>query len=135
TCLTGAGGDFPSGLGGSGGAVLSIIDPNFRYLQDRIYKIRDNASFQNLGLAGALGISTCNGADGGPNGNGVNCGNPNDHKRNPTRDYVTFTAHTNIDVYLMVDNRGGTGPGNDPGWIFVAPPLPAVGWVDTFETL
>lgn len=100
--------DFPDGIGGSGNTQFTIIDGNFKYYIDRDYYIlpisesSENArTFGAFGFEGALGIATCNGnSDYGPY---------SQHKHYTGTDYITFTAHTDIDVYVMYDTRGGTG--------------------------
>jgi hypothetical protein len=111
--------DFPSGIGGSGSAVFSRIDENFKYYQDRDYFIRpvsesaeNTATFAALGLEQSLGIATYNYTD------------PlypvEEHKQYTGNDYIVFTAHTDIDLYLMYDTRGGTDrydTSQDAPWI------------------
>ncbi len=111
--------DFPSGIGGSAGAVFTILDENFKYYKDRDYFIKPvsqspyNAStFAAYGFEQAVGISTCNG--------GSDCGTYNQHKLYAGDDYIVFTAHTNLDVYLMYDTRGGANRDDnsqDAPWI------------------
>ncbi len=111
--------DYPSGIGGSSNAQFTIVDENFKYYQDRDYFIRplsesteNTQTFNDLGFEGALGISTFNGtAPAEPQEN---------HKHFTGVDYITFTAHTDIDVYVMYDTRGGTGLGDysqDASWL------------------
>jgi hypothetical protein len=101
--------DFPSGIGGTGSTEFTIIDSNFKYYRDRDYYIlspdesTENArTFGDLGFEGALGIATCNGDSA--------CGPQSQHKLYTGENYISFTAHTDIDVYVMYDTRGGTGP-------------------------
>jgi Bacterial TSP3 repeat len=113
--------DFPGGPGGTGSAVFSLVDANFRYYRDRpLYTIQDTPTFQALGFRNSLGISTCNG------GVAPCTGNP-DHKFYAGLNYITFVAHTNIDVYVMYDSRGaGNGTSaNDATW------LKGPGWIET----
>jgi len=105
--------DFPLGLQGSGNAEFSTIDLDFRYYQDRNYYIRpvsesanNTAVFQTYGFEGALGISTCNG--------GSPCGPQSAHKLYAGDDYITFTAHVDLDVYVMYDDRGA---GAEADWL------------------
>lgn len=101
--------DFPSGIGGSGGARFMAVDISSTYYQDRNYKIDASSSqtintFNNLGFRNALGISTCNGGSGAGSVTGINCLNSDTaaaHKFNTQTDYISFTAHTNLDVYLI----------------------------------
>ncbi len=114
------GDDFPGGIGGTAGAQFTVVDANFKYYQDRNYYIQANADFADLGFAGALGIATCNG--------GSPCGPQNAHKLYTGGSYIDFTAHAPLDVYVMYDSRGGTGPGDTSQ---DAPWLAARGFVDT----
>jgi hypothetical protein len=114
--------DFPSGIGGSGSAVFSRIDENFKYYQDRDYFIRpvsesaeNTATFAALGLEQSLGIATYNYTD------------PlypvEEHKQYTGDDYIVFTAHTDMDLYLMYDTRGGVDrfdTSEDAPWIAAA---------------
>ncbi|MBI3395231.1 MAG: beta-propeller fold lactonase family protein, partial [Spirochaetia bacterium] len=112
SCITS---DYPGGIGGSAGAQLTTIDAGFRYLKDRNYYIVQDSNFQDLGFSQALGVATCNGDS--------SCGTFEQHKLNQGQDYVNFTAHTNIDVYLMYDSRGGTNLADasaDAPWIAAA---------------
>jgi hypothetical protein len=100
--------DFPSGIGGTGGTEFTVIDSNFKYYKDRDYFIMsaddsaENAkTFADLGFEGALGIATCNGDSA--------CGPQSQHKLYEGDNYINFTAHADIDVYVMYDTRGGTG--------------------------
>jgi hypothetical protein len=111
--------DFPDGIGGSGNAVFTIVDENFKYYQDRDYYIRSvfesgvNAvTFAELGFSQALGISTINGNS--------PLGPFSDHKHYEGDDYIVFIAHTDIDVYVMYDTRGGVDiydTSEDAPWI------------------
>ncbi len=100
--------DFPSGIGGSGGAAFMSVDLHSMYYQDRNYIIDGNdfgtaSAFQNLGLRNSLGVSTCNGGLGVGSVGGIKCQNADlesAHKFNTGTDYIHFTAHTNLDVYL-----------------------------------
>ena len=90
--------DFPAGIGGSGNAVFSRIDENFKYYRDRDYFIRpfsqsaeNTITFAALGLEQALGISTINGNS--------PLGPFSEHKQYSGDDYIVFTAHTDIDIY------------------------------------
>ena len=72
--------DFPSGIGGSGGAAFMSVDLHSMYYQDRNYIIDGNDSetvntFTNLGLRNSLGISTCNGGLGVGSVGGIKCQN------------------------------------------------------------
>ena len=116
--------DFPAGIAGNtpGSAEFMLVDENFKYYKDRNYIIKpfasspDNAAtFAALGFSGAMGIATCNG--GGTNG----CGSQPQNKLYTGTNYINFTAHMNLDVYLMYDTRGGGGrnlnTSNDAPWI------------------
>ncbi len=114
--------DYPAGIGGSAGASFSSVDFNFRYYQDRNYEVEnaavspDNATtFAALGFENALGIATCNG--------GGACGPTAQHKHYAGDDYINFTAHANLDVYVMYDSRAGAG--GEADWLRTAP------WVNT----
>ncbi|MCR9145038.1 MAG: LruC domain-containing protein [bacterium] len=114
--------DLSNPLGGSGGAVFSTVDLGFKYYKDRNYTIEDPimsptnaATFAALGFEQALGVSTCNGSG--------FCGPAANHKFETGNNYITFTAHTDIDVYVMYDNRGG-GAG-DASWLLTPD------WTDT----
>ncbi len=100
--------DFPSGIGGNGAAGFTEIKSTFAYYKDRDYYIvspsvssENAATFTEFGFEGALGLSTCNGNS--------DCGTFNQHKLYTGTDYIRFKAHTDIDVYVMYDTRGGTG--------------------------
>ncbi len=115
--------DFPSGIGGTGGALFTVVDTDFKYYQDRSYTInRTGGSFDKLGFNGALAISTCNGDS--------TCGSFAKHKMNTGTNYIQFTAHTNIDLYLMYDTRGGTDQYDDTQ---DAPWIKGSGFVNTGE--
>lgn len=115
--------DFPSGMSGSAGAEFTIVDTDFKYYRDRGYTIdRTGGSFDALGFNGALGISTCNGDS--------FCGSFANHKLNSGTNYIQFTAHTNIDLYLMYDTRGGAHLYDDTR---DAPWIKASGFVNTGE--
>jgi hypothetical protein len=111
--------DYPEGIGGSAGAVFTVVDEGFKYYQDRDYFIKpisqstvNDNTFQDLGLYQALGISPCNG--------GSPCGPFNAHKHYNGTDYIVFTAHTDMDVYLLYDTRGGVDmydTSEDAPWI------------------
>jgi alpha-tubulin suppressor-like RCC1 family protein len=111
SCITA---DYPSGIGGSGQAVLSTVSSAFKYYRDRDYFIKPlsgtGASAENvitfnaLGLENSLGIATCNGFSGAAT---FDCGPANNHKLFSGNSYVEFTAHEDIDLYLMYDTRGG----------------------------
>ena len=116
--------DYPDGIGGSGEAAFTVVDENFKYYQDRDYFIKPAAdsttnaeTFALLGIDQALGIATYNG-DYPPK---YVTGRPQaDHKLYTGENYIVFTAHTDLDVYLMYDTRGGTGiedTSNDAPWI------------------
>lgn len=110
---------FPDGIAGNSGAVFSLMDESFTYYQDRHYYIvpasesQTNATtFAELGLDGSVGISTFNG---GSTGRPVS-----DHKHNTGLDCIRFTAHQDLDVYVMYDTRGGTGSedtSEDAEWV------------------
>jgi hypothetical protein len=111
--------DYPGGIGGSGNAVFTLIDENFKYYRDRDYFIKpteeseqNRVTFSALGFARALGISTIN-------GNSL-LGTFSEHKRYAGTDYIVFTAHTDLDVFLMYDTRGGEGihdTSSDAPWL------------------
>ena len=103
--------DYPSGIAGSCGALFTVIDENFKYYQDRDYYILPTASsannqttFNALGFFGALGIATINGYS----GSGINLGPESANKLYTGSNYIVFTAHQALDVYVMYDTRGGT---------------------------
>lgn len=85
-----------------------FVDLHSMYYQDRNYIIDGNDSetvntFNNLGLRNSLGVSTCNGGLGVGSVGGIKCQNADlesAHKFNTGTDYIHFTAHTNLDVYL-----------------------------------
>lgn len=107
--------DYPSGIGGSAGARLTTVDGGFRYLGDRNYHVIQDQNFADLGFSQALAVATCNGDSA--------CGTFNQHKLNEDADYIIFTAHANIDLYLMYDTRGGADlndTSNDAPWIAAA---------------
>lgn len=108
--------DYPSGISGSAGAVFTIVDTDFKYYKDRTYTInRTGGDFDTLAFNGALAISVCNGNS--------PCGTYGQHKQFTGSNYIQFTAHTNIDLYLMYDTRGGTGlfdTSRDAPWIAAA---------------
>lgn len=107
--------DYPNGLSGSANAQFTTIDRNFRYYQDRDYYIVPDADFDALGFSQALGIATCNG--------GSACGPFSAHKHYQGSNYISFTAHTDIDLYVMYDTRGGgsrTDDSSDAAWIAAA---------------
>ena len=114
TCLAQ---DYPGGPGGSGQTVFSLVDVNFRYYQDRDYIILANQDFEDLGFRQAIGIATCNG--------GAACPTPSGHKLFTGENYIQFTAHADIDLYIMYDTRGGNGTflerradtGQDAPWL------------------
>lgn len=113
--------DFPSGISGSAGAEFTIVDTDFKYYKDRMYTIdRTGGSFDTLGFNGALGISVCNGNS--------PCGTFAQHKQFTGTNYIQFTAHTNIDLYLMYDTRGGVTLADDSR---DAPWIQASGFVNT----
>ena len=82
--------DYPGGIGGSAGALLTVLGGGFRYLRDRNYYVVADQTFSDLGFEQALGAATCNGDS--------TCGTFADHKLNEGSDYVLFTAHANIDA-------------------------------------
>ncbi len=107
---------FPSGIGGSGGLSPTFIDANFRYYADRNYTIVPTPDFGAMGFENSLGIATCNGGVGG-------CGAVSAHKHYTGTAYISFTANQDLDIYIMYDSRGGTGPNDDSKdapWISVA---------------
>ncbi len=113
--------DFPSGISGSAGAEFTIVDTDFKYYKDRLYTIdRTGGSFDALGFNGALAISVCNGNS--------TCGTFAQHKQFTGSNYIQFTAHTNIDLYLMYDTRGGATLADDSK---DAPWIQASGFVNT----
>ncbi len=114
--------DFPGGIGGSGAARFTVVDANFKYYQDRNYYIHPTGGFANLSFEGALGVATCN-------GNSF-CGPQSAHKLFTGNDYIDFNAPRAVDVYLMYDTRGGSGPtdtSQDAPWIA------ALGFTNTGE--
>ncbi len=108
--------DCPTGICGEGQAVFTVVDENFKYYQDRTYFIRpftnpldpeyssvNQITFNALGFDQALGIAT-NNAD----------------KFNSNPDYIVFTAHMDLDVYVLYDTRGGADQydtSNDAPWL------------------
>lgn len=93
---------------------FTVIDSYFKYLQDRDYLFDNPAMIQAMGFEQALAIATCNG--GGDN----SCGTIPNHKQYTGANYLTFTAHTNIDVYVMYDTRGMADPtdnSQDAPWL------------------
>lgn len=119
--------DYPSGIGGTAGAEFSTINTTFRYYADRDYTIlptgassTNATTFAALGFAQAVGIATCNGDS--------SCGSAADHKLYTGDGYLDFTAHTDLDVYVMYDSRGGSGVGDTSD---DAPWLGAAGFADT----
>ncbi len=124
--------DYPSGLGGTPGPTFSVIDVNFKYYVDRAFYIVPNQDFTDLGFSQALAISTCNGAS--------SCGTQPNHKLYNGTDYIHFTAHMPMDVYLMYDTRGGTNKydnSKDAAWLFDGPnPFAAMGrFIETTDTV
>ncbi|MCR9141644.1 MAG: hypothetical protein NXI24_05280 [bacterium] len=112
--------DFPGGIGGSASATFAIVDENFKYYQDRNYLLESAGAFHDLGFAGSLGIATCNG--------GGACGPTGAHKQYTGANYINFTAHIDLDLYIMYDSRGGSDindDSNDAAW------LAADGFVNT----
>ncbi len=108
-CLAG---DYPGGIGGSAGAQFTVLGAGFRYLKDRNYTVVQDQTWSDLGFEQAVGVATCNGDS--------ECGTFAQHKLNTGTDYVVFTAHTNLDVYLMYDTRGGANlndTSRDASWI------------------
>ncbi|MCB1320766.1 MAG: hypothetical protein KDK34_10970 [Leptospiraceae bacterium] len=104
--------DYPGGVGGSGAATFMTVGPDFQYYLDRDYRVVRNAALDSLGFEDAIGIATCN-------GNSF-CGPFNDHKTYTGTDYIQFNAHTDLDVYIMYDTRGGANindDSNDAAWI------------------
>ncbi len=109
---------FPSGIGGTAGASFTIIGDGFKYYKDRDYYIKpitsgsNLATFNALGLDGALAIATCNGnSEYGPE---------SAHKTYTGSNYISFTAHTDLDVYVLYDTRGGGNKFNisrDAPWL------------------
>lgn len=106
-------------ISGNGNAQWTTFGLNFKYYKDRNYTITSNGDFYELGLNKSLGIATCNG--GAPQSGSDFCGNIEDHKLNTNLDYITFTAETNLDVFVMYDSRGS----QDASW-FVSD-----GWINT----
>lgn len=108
--------DYPSGIGGNSGASFQTVGSNFKYYRDRDYYIIPSADFLSLGFEQAVGISTCN-------GNSF-CGTFAQHKNYAGTAYIEFTAHTDLDLYLMYDTRGGANladNSNDAQWILSDP--------------
>jgi hypothetical protein len=111
--------DFPAGIGGSGNAVFTVVGESYTYYRDREYYIRpldtsavNTNTFDALGLHGALGIATVNG--------GRSLGSFADHKRYTGDDYIVMDAHLDLDVYVLYDTRGGSGPDDysqDAPWL------------------
>ncbi|HOV15181.1 MAG TPA: carboxypeptidase regulatory-like domain-containing protein, partial [Spirochaetota bacterium] len=96
-------------------------DANFKYYRDRDYYIKPITSGQNLatfnalGLKGSMAIATCNG--------GSIYGTEAEHKTYTGLDYITFTAHMDIDLYLMYDTRGGNNRNDiskDAPWLIAS---------------
>jgi len=108
--------DQPNGVGGSGGAsgvIFSTIGANFNIYRDRNVTVQRNNAFTALGFEQAVAIATCRG------GTGV-CGPRNQHSQFTGTSYISFTAHTNLDVYVMYDSRGGASlldTTNDAAWL------------------
>ncbi len=112
--------DFPSGIAGSGNAIFSVIDENLRVYQD-VYSSRiksvtasveNSRTFAALGLKQALGVATKLGkySDNSIYSHGLFTG----------EDYIIFTAHKDIDIYLMYDAQGGGDKFNtsrDAAWL------------------
>ncbi|MCE9499880.1 MAG: fibronectin type III domain-containing protein, partial [Leptospira sp.] len=126
--------DFPSGIGGHGGAKFTTVDLAAMFYQDRNYVFDSTAgaptfnAFNNFGFRNALGISPCNGGAGGGSVGGITCQNadfPADHKFYPGNDYIVFTAHTNLDVYVIFEDIP-----NIPTWL-----KPAAGFVYTGQKM
>jgi cysteine-rich repeat protein len=120
---------FPDGIGGTGNATFARIDESFRYYIDRDYYLvpvlesaQNARTFADLGLDGSVGIATFNGGS---------VQEPfSNHKHYTGTDYIVFEAHMNLDLYLMYDGRGGTGPedtSQDAPWIATA------GFTDTID--
>ncbi len=95
--------ECPTGICGTGQATFTVVDENFTYYQDRRYFIRpysdplhenysaaNEATFNALGFSQTLGIST-----------------KYLDRYNSDLDYIVFTAHTDLDVYVLYDSRGG----------------------------
>jgi len=122
--------DYPSGLGGSGNAVFSLIVDGYLYYQDRDYTIaplalspNNTTTFAALGFEGAMGISTQDGVLGPP-------ADPlHLHKYYTGNNYITFTALRDLDVYVMYDTRGGINRFDDSQ---DTPWLAAYGFTTTF---
>jgi hypothetical protein len=123
--------DFPgpNPLGTKSGAMFMTVDLNSRYYQDRNYIFDGTDSttintFNNLGFNNALGISVCNGGIGVGSVGGINCQTNNSsgsHKDNTIdNDYITFIAHTNLDLYLIYYDTA-----------IIAPWVNASGFMDT----
>ena len=112
--------DLPGGLGGTGAAVLTTMGDGHKFYQDRSYRIKADAVFEDLGFEGALGIATCNG--------GGECGTFVDHKDFEGGGYISFTAHTDLDIYLMyaAGSRADASDGSED-----APWLTASGFANT----
>jgi len=109
---------FPLGIGGTGETSFTIIGDGFKYYKDRDYYIKSITSgfnlitFTALGLDGALAIATCN-------GNSV-YGPESAHKTYTGSNYISFTAHIDLDVYVLYDTRGGgnkSNISNDAPWL------------------
>jgi hypothetical protein len=110
--------DFPNGIEGTSGtsARFMTVDENLKIYRDSSTRIMTNSlenqmSFDSLGLAGSLGVSTCN-----------NCAAPETHRLYSGQEYIRFKAHMDLDVFLMYDTRAGgklknTVTANDPSWI------------------
>ena len=114
---------FPDGIGGSGGARFALIDESFRYYLDRDYyllpagtgpgeSVVNQRTFDALGLDGSVGIATYNGGS---------AEQPfSAHKHFSGTLYIDFVAHMDLDLYLLYDTRGGTGPedtSKDASWL------------------
>ncbi len=129
--------DFPSGIEGSGGTQFTIIEPYFKYYQDRNYYIvplaqstENTRTFNELGFHRAMGIATCNG--------GGACGPANTHKTYTGDDYIVFKAHRDLDVYLMYDTRGGVSyddKSGDAPWITAGGFVPTDYYLETTDAV
>ena len=103
--------DYPSGIDGSGNAVFTVFDENYTYYQDRDFYVKpinesveNTGTFNNLGLHQSLAIATVSGDSSRDRSNG----DFNEHKLYDGENYIVFTAHTDLDVYVMYDSRGGS---------------------------
>lgn len=102
--------------GVNGNAKFTIVGKGFQYYQDRSYEIKQSAGdFEDLGFEGSLAIATCQGDT--PAAGTTYCGTSTQHKYNNTSNYISFTAHTDIDVYVLYDSRGPANGSKNASWL------------------